>query len=188
MPALASAVRTSWFVSIARAALLACSMLSLPCSISAQPPPSTARKPLACAVEGSRGLRSDDVCRALGRELARTIVVVDDGRAVKTGDSIQVMHDDVQWSVVWLVSGHVRAWTRVSRTEAADDQLRFLVRAARALMKQAASPSTECVRLDPNGGRAMRAPELSYPWTELKPCARRLVEVPDPWWLPSSAK
>ena len=90
---------------------------------------------------------------------------------------------DVQWTVIWLNEGHVRAWTRVSVTEAADEQVRFVVRATQALAKASAAPEKVCVRLDPNGGRKMRSDDLTYPWAELKPCRQKRVEVPDPWWL-----
>jgi len=142
---------------------------------------------LACAVEGTpRGLRAADLCKALGRELGRPTALIDDARATKRGDALQIIAGDVQILVVWLSAGHVRAWTRVSKIEAAADQLRFLVRAARELAKAAPAQERECVQLDPNGGRKMRSPDLSYPWAELKPCQRRPVEVVDPWWLPDT--
>jgi hypothetical protein len=140
---------------------------------------------LACAVEGTpRGLRGADLCKALGRELGRPTTMIDDARTTKRGDALQIIAGDVQILVVWLSDGHVRAWTRVSKIEAAADQLHFLVRAARELAKAVPALERECVQLDPNGGRKMRSPELSYPWAELKPCQRRSVEVVDPWWLP----
>src|ERR1700712_784561 len=76
--------------------------------------------PLTCGVEGSsRGMRSADLCAALGQALKRTITLVDDARGA-AGDAVQVIRGDVQWTVIWLASGKVRAWTRVSQTEAAD--------------------------------------------------------------------
>jgi len=141
---------------------------------------------LACAIDGSvRPLRASELCRALQRELGRPLTHVDDARAVKRGEAIQLIQDDVQWVVIWLVDGRIRAWTRVSKVEAADDQLRYLARATQALARSG-STSTEpsCVRLDPNAGRKMRSPDLTYPWAELSPCKRQWVEVVDPWWVP----
>jgi hypothetical protein len=142
---------------------------------------------LACAVEGTpRGLRTADLCKAVGRELSRPTLLVDDARLVKRGDALQVIAGDVQFLLVWLADGRVRAWTRVSKIEAATDQLRFLLRATRELAKVAPAVERECVQLDPNAGRKMRSPDLTYPWAELKPCQRRQVEVVDPWWLPDA--
>jgi hypothetical protein len=142
---------------------------------------------LACAVEGTeRGVRASELCRALGRELGRSTTLVDDARTTKHGEAIQIIHGDVQWVVAWLANGHVRAWTRVSKIEADEDQLRFLVRAARELAKVSPALQRECVQLDPNGGQKMRSPDLTYPWAELKPCRRRSIEVVDPWWLPNT--
>jgi hypothetical protein len=141
-------------------------------------------RPFSCAVEGgTRGARSAHLCGALARELKRTVTIVDDARSV-TGEAVQIIRGDVLWTVIWLLDGKVRAWTRVSLTEAADDQVRFVVRATEALAKASVAPEPECVRLDPNGGRKMRSSDLTYPWAELKPCKRKLVEVVDPWWLP----
>jgi hypothetical protein len=139
---------------------------------------------LTCAVEGlTPGLRPADLCRAVGRELKRSMVWVDDARASKTGAAVQIIQGDVQWIVAFLVDGRVRAWTRVSKIEAASDQLRFLVNAARELAKVAPAIDKECVQVDPNGGRKMRSSDLTYPWAELKPCRRHSLEVVDPWWL-----
>lgn len=132
------------------------------------------------------GARSADLCGAIGRELKRTITMVDDARGAQ-GEAVQIIRGDVQWTVIWLVAGHVRAWTRVSQTEAAKDQVRFVVNATKALVKAGATATHECVRLDPNGGRQMRSSDLTYPWAELKPCQRKVVEVVDPWWLPANA-
>lgn len=144
---------------------------------------------LSCAVEGSaRPMRAAELCKALQSELKRPLAAVQDARDVKRGDALQLIHDDVQWTVIWLSAGRIKAWTRVSKVEAEDDQVRFLARAIRALAK--AAPQTaeaSCVRLDPNGGHKMRSPELSYPWAELAPCTRQVVEVVDPWWLPGAA-
>lgn len=153
----------------------------------AEPVASTSR-PLHCAVEGStRPLRAADICQALERRLGRSLSSVSDARDVRHGDAVQLIHDDVQWVVIWLSDGRIRAWTRVSKVEASDNQLRFLVRATQELAKSARASTTSeprCVRLDPNAGHKMRSSDLSYPWAELKPCERRLVEVVDPWWVP----
>jgi hypothetical protein len=144
---------------------------------------------LSCAVEGSaRPMRAAELCKALQVELKRPLAAVADAREVKRGDALQLIHDDVQWTVIWMSSGRIKAWTRVSKVEAEEGQVRFLARAIRALAKAApqAAEST-CVRLDPNGGHKMRSPELSYPWAELAPCTRQVVEVVDPWWLPGGA-
>ncbi|MDB4989060.1 MAG: hypothetical protein JWN04_4238 [Myxococcaceae bacterium] len=131
-------------------------------------------------------MRGAELCAALGQALKRSITLVDDARGA-TGDAVQVIRGDVQWTVIWLASGKVRAWTRVSQTEAADEQLRFVVHATEALAKAHLTAEHKCVRLDPNGGRKMRARELSYPWAELKPCKHKAIEVVDPWWLPDQA-
>jgi hypothetical protein len=147
----------------------------------AQPPP---RATLACAVEASkRVLRAASFCDALGRALGRPVTATDDARSVKRGDSVQVLRSDVQWIVIWLVDGRVRAWTRVSLIEPLAQQLSILVRAATALPRGLAE-APECVRLDPNAGYKVRSADLTYPWAELRPCKRKLVEVADPWWLP----
>lgn len=131
-------------------------------------------------------MRAADFCRALGRELSRVTSVVDDARAAKHGDAVQVVPGDVQWTVVWLSDGRIRTWTRVSKIDAAVDQLRHLVRAASELARLAPAAARDCLHVDPNGGRKMRSPDLTYPWAELKPCRRKQVEVIDPWWMPDS--
>jgi hypothetical protein len=142
---------------------------------------------LACAVEGTpRGLRTAELCKAVGRELTRPTQLVDDARLIKRGEALQIIAGDVQFLLVWMSEGRVRAWTRVSKIEAANDQLRFLLRATRELAKAAPAVERECVQLDPNAGRKMRSTDLTYPWAELKPCQRRQLEVVDPWWLPDA--
>ena len=170
--------------------LLACSLCVA--RAAAQKP---ALPSLTCGVEGStRGARRADLCSAVGRELKRTITLVDDARGVQ-GEAVQIIRGDVQWTVIWLSGGRVLAWTRVSQTEAENDQVRFVVNATRALVKAGAGITkaalaktalqNECVRLDPNGDHPMRSSDLTYPWAELKPCHRQVVEVVDPWWLPA---
>lgn len=138
---------------------------------------------LACAVESSaRPLRAAELCQKLERELGRPLALVDDARSITRGEAVQLIQDDVHWVVIWLTDGSIRAWTRVSKLEAADDQVRFLGRALRALAKVAKVREPSCVRLDPNAGHKVASPELTYPWAELRPCKRRQVEVVDPWW------
>jgi hypothetical protein len=157
---------------------------SVVCPARAQAP-AAASASLACAVEGTpRGMRTADLCKAVGRELTRPTALVDDARTIKRGDALQIIAGDVQFLLVWLSEGRVRAWTRVSKIEAAGDQLRYLLRATRELARVAPALDRECVQLDPNAGRKMRSADLAYPWAELKPCQRRQVEVVDPWWLP----
>jgi hypothetical protein len=146
-----------------------------------------AARSLPCAVDGSvRPLRANELCQALRHELGRPLTRVDDARSVRHGEAIQFIHDDVQWVVIWLVDGRIRAWTRVSKVEAAEHQLSFLARAAKALAKTVqAGTEPSCVRLDPNAGHKMRSADLTYPWAELQPCKRQWVEVVDPWWVPS---
>ncbi|MDB4976656.1 MAG: hypothetical protein JWN48_4997 [Myxococcaceae bacterium] len=172
-----SFARTGWPLSVL--ALLAVLLSVAPGA--AQAP---TRAGLTCGVEGAtRGVRRADLCTALGQALKRTVTQVEDARD-SSGDAVQIIGGDVQWIVIWLSTGRVRAWTRVSQTEAADDQLRFVVRATEALIKASSPAQQDCVRLDPNGGRKMRSTDLTYPWAELRPCKRRQVEVVDPWWLP----
>src|SRR4051794_22417742 len=76
------------------------------------PPP----QPLACAVDWSHGEpTAAAVCDAVARELARPVKRVEDARKVRTGDSLQVLDGDVDWTLVWLRAGRVRVWTRVSK-------------------------------------------------------------------------
>ena len=144
-------------------------------------------RPVSCAVEtNNRQLSAPALCNAVAKALARPVVRIDDARAAP-GESLQVIHSDVQWIVIWLVDGKVRAWTRVSKIEVAAPQLHMLVSAAKALASGVPEPAAACVRLDPNAGYKMRSPELTYPWATLRPCRRQMVEVVDPWWLPADA-
>ncbi|HEX5661606.1 MAG TPA: hypothetical protein VFX59_30660 [Polyangiales bacterium] len=140
---------------------------------------------LPCAVEGmSRGVKPAALCQALASQLERSVVLVSDARETSKGDAVQVITGDVTWTVVWLLDGHVRTWTRVSKVEPIGEQVRLLARAARELARQAKTlePAEEtCLRVDPSKARN---PDLSYPWAELSPCKRKLVEVLDPWWVP----
>ena len=141
--------------------------------------------PVACAVEATdRQLSAPGLCDALAKVIGRPVVRVEDARATH-GESVQVIHSDVQWIVIWLVDGHVRAWTRVSKIEAARRQLHMLVSAAKALAKRLPTAKAACIRLEPNAGHKVRSAELTYPWATLRPCRQRMIEVVDPWWLPA---
>lgn len=143
---------------------------------------------LTCAVEGmSRGIRSKELCQALAAQFGRGVSMVADAREVQRGDAVQIITGDVAWTVVWLVDGHVRTWTRVSKIDPIEEQVKLLARAARELSKQAKDVERpdNCLRIDPNGGHKLRSSDLTYPWAELQPCKRKSVEVVDPWWLPA---
>jgi hypothetical protein len=70
----------------------------------------------------------------------------------------------------------------VSAADAAGREVLFLARALRVLIREANKPVKGCVRVEPNGGRTMRSPELAYPWVNLKKCRAQVVDVIDPWW------
>jgi hypothetical protein len=151
-------------------------------------PVQAAAPSLTCAVEGmSRGVKPSALCQALAAQLDRSVVMVTDAREAQKGEAVQIITGDVAWTVVWLVDGHVRTWTRVSKTEPLDEQVKLLARAARELAKQAKAidkTASACLRIDPSKTRNR---DLSYPWAELSPCKRKLVEVVDPWWLPEKS-
>jgi hypothetical protein len=146
--------------------------------------------PLPCAVEGvSRGVRASALCQALGTQLGRQVKMVADAREAHEGEAVQLISGDVVWTVIWLVDGRVRTWTRVSKAEPTEEQVELLTLAARELSKQAKPIERDgaaCLRIDPNGGHKLRSSDLSYPWAELSPCKRKLVEVLDPWWIAES--
>jgi hypothetical protein len=106
---------------------------------------------------------------------------VPDARKEAKGDAVQIMHDDVQWTLVVLRNGAVRAWTRVSVSDARGREVTFFARALRSLLQTEPKTPNTCVRLEPKNTRSA-AFDLVYPWAELKPCEPRVVEVPDPWW------
>jgi hypothetical protein len=138
---------------------------------------------LACAVVGTGSTeRSEAMCDALGLELGRATVLVDDGSNVRRGDSLHIVQGDVAWTVVWLRDGDPRAFTRVSAADAVGREIVFLARASRALIREANKPVHGCVRVEPNGGRTMRSADLAYPWVNLKKCRAQVVDVIDPWW------
>ncbi len=144
-------------------------------------PPSAA--PLRCAVEGeTQILANGRVCEALGTAIGRPIIKVRDARKGTPGEAIQILEGDLQWIVVLLKNGQVRAWTRISKTYAQGKELATITRVARTLLSQKLGKNERCVRVEPNGGRRMRGFDLAYPWVELKECATRFTEVPDPWW------
>jgi hypothetical protein len=136
---------------------------------------------LACAVEWQdRAPAPQALCDAIGRRLGRATQRVEDARAVKRGDSVQVLDGDVFWTTVWLRNGRVQAYTRVSKTMAEGKELDVLTRAVQALSRTPAR-AKGCTRVEPNGGRRMRSPDLAYPWVELKRCQTSRPEVADPW-------
>ncbi|MFT3927937.1 MAG: hypothetical protein QM778_35745 [Myxococcales bacterium] len=149
----------------------------------AQDSQSKSNKPLACAVVGTGSTeRSEQLCLGLGQQLGRHTVLVDDGSNVRRGESIHIVQGDVAWTVVWLKDGSPRAFTRVSAVDAAGREVLFLARASRVLSREANKPTAGCVRVEPNGGRVMRSPDLAYPWVSLKRCRAEVVDVIDPWW------
>jgi hypothetical protein len=144
--------------------------------------PSLAPQPaLSCAIEWiDKAPEPAAVCDAIGRSLGRAVQRVPDARTVKKGDSVQVLDGDVFWIAVWLRNGQVRAFTRVSKTMAQGKELSVIARAVREISRTPAKVK-QCVRVEPNGGRKMRSPDLAYPWVELKKCRTTFAEVPDPW-------
>jgi hypothetical protein len=136
---------------------------------------------LSCAVEWQdRAPAPQALCDAIGRRLGRATLRVEDARAVKRGESVQVLDGDVFWTTVWLRNGRVQAYTRVSKTMAQGKELDVLTRAVQALSRTPAR-TKGCTRVEPNGGRRMRSPDLAYPWVELKRCQISRPEVADPW-------
>ena len=141
-----------------------------------------ATKPLRCAVETStRALPAKALCDQLGQALGRPMPLITDARKETKSDAVQIMHDDVQWTLVLLRRGSVRSWTRVSVADAHGREVTFFARALRSLLQAEPKAPSVCVRLEPKS-RVGSAFDLAYPWEELKPCERRIVEVPDPWW------
>lgn len=155
-------------------------VLALSLSLLTGPAQAQGPKPLRCAVESSpRGLHPKTLCAQLGHALGRTTQLVADARKGSKSDAIQIMHDDVQWTLVLLRGGAVRSWTRVSSADARGREAEFFARAVRSLLKEEPKAPNTCVRLEPKTARGF---DLVYPWAELKPCEPRVVEVPDPWW------
>jgi hypothetical protein len=139
-------------------------------------------KPLRCAVESTmRGITPKTLCEQLGQALGRAMPLINDARKDAKGDSVQIMHDDVQWTLVLLRRGAVRSWTRVSASDARGHEVVYFARALRSLLTAEPKSPSACVRLEPKNPLS-GAFDLVYPWAELKPCERRVVEVPDPWW------
>lgn len=168
-------MRSSWTTWLLLASLLCISRTA------------SAAPSLTCAVEGmSRGVKAKELCQALAEQLGREVVLVGDAREAKRGEAVEIIPGDVAWTVVWLVEGRVRTWTRVSKIEPTAEQVKLVTRAARELAKQSRGlerPESACLRLDPNAGYKARSSDISYPWAELSSCKRKLVEVVDPWWL-----
>ena len=140
-----------------------------------------APKPLACAVEAGRELKAAKICEQLGQALGRPVQLVADARKAGPGDSLQILRDDVRWTVVLLQNGAVRSWTRVSIADARGREASYFARAARGLLRAAPKAAEKCVRLDPGGENSSRTNDLVYPWEELKPCVRRVIDVVNPW-------
>jgi hypothetical protein len=139
-------------------------------------------KTLRCAVDSTmRGLAPKALCEQLGQALGRPMPLIADARKETKADSVQIMHDDVQWTLVLLRRGAVRSWTRVSAADARGHEVSFFARALRSLLQAEPKTPNTCVRLEPKSTRSA-AFDLVYPWAELKPCEPRVVEVPDPWW------
>jgi hypothetical protein len=137
--------------------------------------------PLSCAIEWrDHQPEPQALCDAIGRTLGRVVQRVDDARAVTRGDSVQVLDGDVFWTTVWLRNGKVRAFTRVSKTAAQGKELTVLAKAIREISRMPLK-SKGCVRVEPNGGRKMRSPDLVYPWVQLKRCKAAKAEIADPW-------
>ncbi len=144
---------------------------------------------LRCAVDGSSPtLSPKSLCEQLAGALGRSSVVVADARKGGKGEAVQIMRDDVQWTVVLLRGGVVRSWTRISAADARGREVVFFTRALRSLMQSAPKKAEPCVRLDPDNGRSKRSLDLVYPWAELKPCVRRVIDVVDPWWTARPVK
>ena len=160
--------------------VLALSLFGLTLSSAVADAQAQAAKPLRCAVELSpRGLSPKTICAQLGKAIGRTTQLVADARKGNKSDALQIMHDDVQWTLVLLRDGAVRSWTRVSSADARGREVEFFARAVRSLLKEEPKTPNTCIRLEPKTTRGF---DLVYPWAELKPCEPRVIEVPDPWW------
>lgn len=142
-----------------------------------------AQLPLHCAVEAApahaRGL--EGLCAKLGKELGREVRSVDDVR--RAGSGVQVIATDVTWYVVLVEGGKVRAFTRISALEARGRELAFVKSAWRALSAASPKAPAPCLRIDP--ATAASGSDLVYPWAELAPCTRTVLDVRDPWWVPT---
>lgn len=172
--------RASRLKDVARVPLF-CLALAAPIAVYAQP--GGAARPLACAIETPQGRPAPaQLCQQLGKALNRPVRRVQDARKDTRGDAVQIIRDDVQWTVVLLQNGSVRSWTRVSAADAQGQEATFFARALRVLLRTVPKPAETCVRVVPSQNRSARAPDLVYPWAELKPCVRRSIEVVDPWW------
>jgi hypothetical protein len=170
-----------------RALALPALMLSLALGLGPLAAAQDSQKPLACAVEGGRAVKPAKLCEQLGQALGRPVKLIDDARKAGQGDSLQILRDDVRWTLVLLQNGIVRSWTRVSVADARGHEASFFARAARGLLRAAPKPAEACVRLEPGGENSTRTTDLVYPWAELKPCVRRVVDVVDPWWTSPAA-
>jgi hypothetical protein len=177
-----SSVRSLFFARRPRHRLVPALTLSVWLGLAALAVAQEAPKPLACAVEGARELKPAKLCEQLGQALGRPMKLIDDARKATRGESLQILRDDVRWTVVLLHNGSVRSWTRVSVADARGHEASFFARAARGLLRAAPKAAETCVRLEPSSENSSRSNDLVYPWAELKPCVRRVVDVVDPWW------
>jgi hypothetical protein len=138
--------------------------------------------PLNCAIEAApahaRGL--EGLCAKLSKELGREVRTVDDVR--RAGAGVQIIATDVTWYVVLVEGGKVRAFTRISAIEARGRELSFVKSAIRALSTAAPKAPAPCLRIDP--ATAATGSDVVYPWAELVPCTRTVLDVRDPWWAP----
>ena len=138
---------------------------------------------LACAVEGARHPHQAAVlCRKLGERLGRRTPHVADARTVRRSPSVQLILQDVQWIVIYLERGKVRAFTRISTVDAERREAQLFARAVRTLarLKPPKEPDA-CLRVEPARGGRESSFDLAYPWAELKRCRRHVLGVVDPW-------
>ena len=166
-------------LTMARLALLV-SLLALGAAQAVAQTP--AEKPLLCAVDGSRELKPARLCEQLGQALGRPMELIDDARKAGRGESLQILRDDVRWTLILLQDGVVRSWTRISVVDARGREVNFFARAARGLLRASPKPKEKCVRLEPRSEKSARSMDLVYPWEELRACVRKVAEVVDPWW------
>ena len=138
---------------------------------------------LACAVEGARHPHQAAVlCRKLGARLGRRTTHVADARTVKRRPSVQLILQDVQWIVIYLERGKVRAFTRISTVDAERREARLFARAVRTLAKLKPPKEPDaCLRVETARDRRQSSFDLVYPWAELKRCRRHVLGVVDPW-------
>lgn len=156
--------------------LLFCSMAGIASADAATP------RPLGCALrETIPNLPARTLCEELGRALKRPVFMIDDARR-SDSEAVEIMRDDVQWTLVLVRERTVHSWTRVSISDAQSHEADVFARVLRVLLRTSPKQPESCVRVVGKGDRSERNLDVIYPWAELKPCARRSVEVLDPWW------